>query len=139
MNKILLGDSWQLASNLEDNSVDCVVTSPPYWGLRDYGTGSWEGGKSDCDHTPPNAAGETTTVGNNLKGLEHTFKQQCGKCDAKRIDLQAGLEEHPQQWVDKMVELCELIKPKLKKTGVMFWNIGETYFGSGGAGGDYNK
>jgi len=24
--------------DLEDNSIDCCVTSPPYWGLRDYGT-----------------------------------------------------------------------------------------------------
>src|SRR5512142_3185366 len=32
---------------------NCVVTSPPYWGLRDYGTGAWEGGDAECDHTPP--------------------------------------------------------------------------------------
>ena len=31
-------------AQLEDESVHCVVTSPPYWGLRDYGTGTWEGG-----------------------------------------------------------------------------------------------
>lgn len=43
---------------------------------------------------------------------------------------QAGLEGTPQEWVDKMVKLCDLIKPKLKKTGVMYWNIGETYFGN---------
>ncbi len=29
---------------LADNSIDCCVTSPPYYGLRDYGTGKWEGG-----------------------------------------------------------------------------------------------
>lgn len=29
---------------LQAESIQCVVTSPPYWGLRDYGTGSWEGG-----------------------------------------------------------------------------------------------
>lgn len=80
-NRFLKGDSWALAKSLVDESVDCVVTSPPYWGLRDYG-----------------------------------------------VPGQAGLEEHPQLWVDKMVELCELIRPKLKKSGVMFWNIGETYF-----------
>ena len=33
------------------DSIDCVVTSPPYWGLRDYGTGSWDGGDPDCDHS----------------------------------------------------------------------------------------
>ena len=30
---------------LPDGSVHCVVTSPPYWGLRDYGLGKWEGGR----------------------------------------------------------------------------------------------
>lgn len=86
MNKIFQGDSWKLAPTLEDESVDCVITSPPYWGLRDYG-----------------------------------------------VSGQAGLEEHPQQWVDKMVELCELLRPKLKKSGVMFWNIGETYYTKSGS------
>ena len=31
------GDSWRLAETLEPASIDCIVTSPPYWGLRDYG------------------------------------------------------------------------------------------------------
>ncbi len=34
---ILYGDAWELASTLEPASIDCIVTSPPYWGLRDYG------------------------------------------------------------------------------------------------------
>lgn len=34
---IRYGDSWQLAEMLEPASIDCIVTSPPYWGLRDYG------------------------------------------------------------------------------------------------------
>ena len=35
--KILNGDVRQVLSELEPESVQCVVTSPPYWGLRDYG------------------------------------------------------------------------------------------------------
>lgn len=35
--KVLHGDVWAGLSTLEDNSVDCVVTSPPYWSQRDYG------------------------------------------------------------------------------------------------------
>lgn len=34
---IKVGDAWDLASTLTPQSVDCIVTSPPYWGLRDYG------------------------------------------------------------------------------------------------------
>lgn len=35
--KILVGDVLAMLATLADDSVDCVVTSPPYWGLRDYG------------------------------------------------------------------------------------------------------
>jgi len=34
---ILYGDAWELSGQLEPASVDCIVTSPPYWNLRDYG------------------------------------------------------------------------------------------------------
>jgi DNA modification methylase len=37
MNKILLGDALEQLRTLADNSVHCCVTSPPYFGLRDYG------------------------------------------------------------------------------------------------------
>jgi site-specific DNA-methyltransferase (adenine-specific) len=36
-NQILVGDARQRLSELPDASVDCVITSPPYFGLRDYG------------------------------------------------------------------------------------------------------
>jgi len=37
INKILLGDCLEVLKTLPDNSIDCCVTSPPYYGLRDYG------------------------------------------------------------------------------------------------------
>ena len=37
MNKIIQGDSLEVLKTLESESVDCCVTSPPYWALRDYG------------------------------------------------------------------------------------------------------
>lgn len=36
--RILTGDCREVLRTLPDESVHCVVTSPPYWGLRDYGT-----------------------------------------------------------------------------------------------------
>lgn len=36
--KILIGDARAKLSHIADNSVRCVITSPPYWNLRDYGT-----------------------------------------------------------------------------------------------------
>lgn len=37
MNKIIQGDSLKILKTLELESIDCVITSPPYWALRDYG------------------------------------------------------------------------------------------------------
>ncbi len=38
------GDSLEVLRSLPECSVHCSVTSPPYFGLRDYKTGKWEGG-----------------------------------------------------------------------------------------------
>ena len=38
MNKILQGNVTDKLKEIESNTVQCVVTSPPYWGLRDYGS-----------------------------------------------------------------------------------------------------
>ena len=38
------------AMPLPDASVHMCVTSPPYWGLRDYGLGQWQGGDAECGH-----------------------------------------------------------------------------------------
>jgi DNA modification methylase len=58
---------------IPDNSVDCVVTSPPYWGLRDYGLGEWEGGDAECSHkdsnqTRGNIPGTKQATNNNWEG-----------------------------------------------------------------------
>ena len=49
---ILEGDVGVVLGRLPDESIQCVVTSPPYWGLRDYGLPSilW-GGDSSCRHS----------------------------------------------------------------------------------------
>jgi len=35
-NKIILGDALEVLKTFPDECIDCVITSPPYWGLRDY-------------------------------------------------------------------------------------------------------
>jgi DNA modification methylase len=57
--QVLTGDARDLLPTLEERSVQCVVTSPPYFGLRDYGTAQWEGGAADCDHVAGMARGDT--------------------------------------------------------------------------------
>ena len=36
-NKIICGDALKVLKTIPDESIDCIVTSPPYWALRDYG------------------------------------------------------------------------------------------------------
>lgn len=45
--KILQGDSVEVLKTLEAGSVDCIVTSPPYFGLRKYGSGDKEIGQEE--------------------------------------------------------------------------------------------
>lgn len=51
---LLLGDCREVMAQMEPESVSCVVTSPPYWGLRKYECepSIWGGGPgySDCPH-----------------------------------------------------------------------------------------
>ena len=46
------GDALTVLCTMESGSVNCCVTSPPYWGLRDYGVADlvW-GGESGHEHT----------------------------------------------------------------------------------------
>jgi len=37
INQIICGDTLEVLKTFPDESVDCIITSPPYWGLRDYG------------------------------------------------------------------------------------------------------
>lgn len=37
INKIIQGDALEVLKTLPDESIDCAITSPPYWALRDYG------------------------------------------------------------------------------------------------------
>ena len=47
-NKIINGDCIEVLKGIEDSSVNCCVTSPPYWGLRDYGVD----GQLGLENTP---------------------------------------------------------------------------------------
>ena len=92
INKIYKEPCLNTVSRMPDNYLDCVITSPPYWQLRDYGyEGQW--------------------------GLEPTY----------------------QQYLEHLWSLMDAIYPKLKDGGTVWVNLGDTYAGSGGSGGDYNE
>jgi len=58
MTKIIQGDCREVLKTLPDGSVDCCVTSPPYWGLRDYGVD----GQIGLEQTPVAYVAEMVAV-----------------------------------------------------------------------------
>lgn len=100
------GDALTVLRGLPDASVHCCVSSPPYWGLRDYGTATWEGGDPACDHKAPDEAGTTDKPTAGQRTHAGRFcGPVCHTCGAHRIDSQLGLEKTPEAYVARMVEV----------------------------------
>jgi DNA modification methylase len=128
---------------LADRSVQCVVTSPPYWGLRSYsGTARWVGGDPNCNHSPERENGKSTsTLGGGQATNNHAqepYKDFCRRCGSVRVDNQLGLEQTPELYVESMVQVFREVWRVLRDDGTLWLNLGDSYNGSGGAGGDYN-
>ena len=47
--KIIVGDARKVLTEFSDGYFDCAVTSPPYWGLRDFGTDGQIGAETTVD------------------------------------------------------------------------------------------
>jgi DNA modification methylase len=138
--KIICGDALTELRKLPDESVQCCVTSPPYWGLRDYGTASWEGGNTKCDHRiPPNESDPKAVFDGSSGSHAIRFNRtNCHKCGAKRIDSQLGLEKTPEEYVSRMVEIFREVRRVLRNDGTLWLNLGDSYAGSmKGEGGTY--
>jgi site-specific DNA-methyltransferase (adenine-specific) len=78
--RIIVGDAGKVLASLPADSVDCVVTSPPYFRLRNY--------------------------------------QHLG---------QIGLEEHVDQWVERLREILREARRVLAPSGSLWLNLGDTY------------
>jgi len=117
--------------------VQCVVTSPPYWGLRDYGTAQWEDGNEDCDHMVDRYShnGVSEKQATNKASGNKLARDACPKCGAKRIDNQIGLEATPEEYVQHIVEIFREIRRVLRDDGTLWLNLGDSYAGSGKGGG----
>jgi len=92
MVEILQGDCIEMMRTMEAQSVNCCVTSPPYFGLRDYG------------------------------------------CDG-----QIGLEDTPDAYVAKMVEVFREVRRVLRDDGTVWLNLGDSYAGAANNGGTESK
>ena len=83
--KIYCGDAETVLKTLPSKSFNCVITSPPYFWLRNYGVGG-----------------------------------------------QLGLEETVQDYVDAMCRVMDEVRRVLKNDGVLFLNLGDTYYSGKG-------
>ena len=83
--RVYCDDSREILSSLPAGSVDCVVTSPPYYWQRDYG-----------------------------------------------VDAQIGMEATVQGFVDNIVSVFEGVQHALRSSGVVFLNLGDTYYSAKG-------
>lgn len=144
---VRLGNSLQLIHDLSDKSIDCVVTSPPYWGLRDYKTEPIVfDGAHDCEHEwVTHKSGLVHENRNNCKGTQEDVLGQTGTIYIKKYDDktagfcskcgawagQLGLEPTPQLFVNHLLDFFSDVKSKLKDEGNCFVNLGDTYSGSG--------
>ena len=143
---IILGDCIEGMKTLSDKCVQTCITSPPYFGLRDYGTGSWEGGDIECDHVDTTAMAERLrqkksmiAVGERMDGSTRTrvhdeqigqgiqYNHSCKKCGAKRVDSQIGQEDTVDGYVQKMVEVFREVRRILRDDGTLWLNLGDSY------------
>jgi len=141
-NPIFIGDAREILRGMPAGSVQCCVTSPPYYGLRDYGVGPvvW-GGERDCQHEwgaelPPHHPGQVEQ--SKWKNAEAAGKGQtaasgqfCSKCGAWRGNL--GLEPTPELYCEHLVEIFQGVKRVLRDDGVVWLNLGNSYWGGKGA------
>jgi DNA modification methylase len=152
---IYQGHVLDVLKNLPDESVQMCITSPPYWGLRDYGTDPiiWDD-PGDCEHVwgelmPPrgksgwhtfekkyhNPGSHKTTLGAKMKDIPEDNPGHgnfCQHCGAWRGSL--GLEPTPELFVKHITDIFREVRRVLKPDGVLWLNMGDSY-ASGGNGG----
>jgi len=137
------GNALEVLREMEPESIQCCITSPPYWGLRDYGHPPivW-GGDKDCVHVWGgektkqysnynecfnerwgNAAGAKKQENGNYKSV--SSGQFCQKCNAWLGNY--GLEPTPELYVEHTVEIFREVRRVLRSDGSLFLNLGDSY------------
>jgi DNA modification methylase len=126
------GDTIEVLSELPSRCVHCVVTSPPYWGLRDYGTGTWTGGHPTCRHSTGRGSNTPHTKNPTLNypaspAHRGGDPRTCRRCGAVREDRQYGLEATPEDYVTSLRAVFAHLHRVLADTGTVWLNLGDCY------------
>lgn len=133
---LFIGDVRDFARGLGPGQAQCMVTSPPYWGLRSYPVppSVW-GGDAACAHEWGDE--QRAVWANDLPGPTNPGKdpasrrrarksgQWCDRCGAWLGQL--GGEPKVEEYVAHLVEVFRLLRPGLADDGVLWLNLGDTY------------
>ena len=134
----MLADSRALP--LKDNSVNCIITSPPYWSLRKYDIPDliWDGAEG-CEHRWGDQIirKQSGGIGKNNVGnfsddrIHYESKTQfCLLCNAWRGQL--GLEPTIDLYLNHLLQIMDECKRVLRDDGTMWVNLGDSYYGGKG-------
>jgi DNA modification methylase len=139
---IYQGHALDVLKGISAESVDCVMTSPPYWGLRTYKTEPQIWGENHCEHEFVSDKSQTrihkgwstgtrtVSADSPSANYDHFGKAEqgnfCLKCHAWRGEL--GLEPTIELYISHLVQIFDEVKRVLKKTGTCWVNIDDSYW-----------
>lgn len=117
--RMVQGDVLGALREVASDSVQTVVTSPPYWGLRDYGVPPtiW-GGRDDCRHRWRDGLGGRV----------------CDRCEGWEGCL--GLEGAPDLYVEHLVQVMREVRRCLRPDGTLWLVLGDSFANPGHYKGD---
>jgi len=142
MSKITIhqGDALMVLRSMPEESVHCVITSPPYWGLRDYGLEPivW-GGQPDHIHTwsatpCPDGNGDGLSLHRDKHAGRQRDATSPGFCECGAWRGCLGLEPTPELYVEHLLEIFQKVRRVLRKDGTLWLNIGDSYATGAGQG-----
>ena len=158
---IYCGDNQAVMAEMPELSVDMIMTSPPYFGLRLYKAPvKIFDNQNGCEHEwidagikpahPDRSTGDQDSNGSGIfvdrikrgsqpsktaRGEAIQLGHFCVKCSAWRGQL--GCEPEPDLFIKHLCDTFDACKRVLKKTGVLWVNLKDSYAGSGSPGGDF--
>jgi site-specific DNA-methyltransferase (cytosine-N4-specific) len=106
---LVRGDAYDLIRGLPRESIDLIITSPPYWGLRNY----------EAEHN--------WDILNQWQGGKHAESAPSYEWYREHGGL-LGLEPLPEWYIFNIAEILNLCQKALKLTGSLWLNLGDTYF-----------
>lgn len=126
------GDAREVLTELPTDSVDTIVTSPSFYGLRDYDTARWLGGDAECTHS---TGYDTTIARNTVDRVAGEFAapahrggtpRHCTRCGATRGDRQYGLKSSLEEYIETLRAVFSEIRRVLTGTGCVWLNLGDS-------------